>query len=286
MKKLVLILFLFGISLAGYSQVGIGVQRPSSTSMLEVHSPSGNKGVLLPKVALTHKEVFAPITGDQNDPGNIGLLVFNQTQDSAKGLVVGYYYWTGSSWSSFVDKEEILAAIEGKLIGGNVYYGPVAEGNQSVLYTKGKDSSGKEIIEELNLLPGLIESITTASEETLFQIREKLGYDISEQIVYTGKSIKGNYVYSFYTTTSLESDNAEAKGIHLNKSVLELLTSGKVFKIMLLDSKYQLIDIGITDIEINTEGVLKFSLGTPNFYLTLPEGNYGVIVELTSTKKI
>jgi len=286
MKKLVLILFLFGISLAGYSQVGIGVQRPSSTSMLEVHSPLGNKGVLLPKVALTDKGVFAPITGDHDNPRNIGLLVFNQTEDSEKGLVVGYYYWTGSSWSSFVDREEIIAAIEGKLIGGNVYYGKIGESNTEVLYTKRKDNSGKEIIEELNLLPGLIDNMANASDETLFDIKEKLGYNISEQIVYTGKSIKGKYVYSVYTTTSLENDNAEAKGVYLDKKVLELLTSGEVYRIMLLDSKYQLMDISITDIEINTEGVLKFSLGTPNFYLTLPEGKYGVIVELISTKKI
>ncbi|MDM1398632.1 hypothetical protein HX049_15910 [Myroides odoratimimus] len=286
MKKLVLILFLFGVSLAGYSQVGIGVQRPASASMLEVHSPDGNKGVLLPKVALTDKGLFAPIIGDHDDPRNIGLLVFNQTEDSEKGLVLGYYYWTGTSWSSFIDKEEIIALIEGKLIGNNVYYGKIGQSDREVLYIKRKDSNGEEIIEELNLIPGLIDNIANASQETLFDIKQKIGYNISEQIAYIGKSIKGNYVYSFYTTTSLENDNAEAKGVHLDKNVLEFLAHGEIYKIMLLDSKYQLIDISITDIEINTEGVLNFSLGTPNFYLTLPEGKYGVIVELVSTKKI
>ncbi|AJA70433.1 hypothetical protein MYRA21_3340 [Myroides sp. A21] len=286
MRKFSLMLFLMGISVTGYAQVGIGVQKPTSASMLEVHSPDGNKGVLLPKVALTDKNVFAPINGDKNDPRHIGLVIFNQTTNPTKDLVSGYYYWTGTNWTSFVDKQEILNVIEEKQIGGNVYYGKIGAGKEQVLYVKSKDENGKEIIEELNLLPGLIDNITNASEEVVFELKDKLGYNISEKVSYIGKSIKGNYIYSFYTTTSLESDNAEAKGVSLNKSVLELLSKGEVFKIMLLDSNYKLIDISVTDIEVSQEGVLKFSLGTPNFYLTLPQGQYGMIVELISTKKI
>lgn len=285
MKKIGLILFLLGLSFSGYAQVGIGVKTPSKSAMLDIYSPNGDKGVVMPKVSLTDKNVFAPLSGDSKDPNNIGLLVFNQTDNLAKGLTKGYYYWTGNQWSSFSSAEEILNIIEGKLIAGNVYFGSIEAGKSEVLYAKKKNEQGEIINEKIDLLPTVIDNITNTTKDELFDLKQKLGYDITEEVVFTGNSIKGNFIYSFFDVTNIENDNAEVTGIKLSKVCLDLLSKGEVFKIRLLNNKYQLIDISVTDIEVTSGGVLKFSLGTPNFYLTLPEGKYGVIVELLSAKK-
>lgn len=283
MKKYFYILFLFGLSFYGYAQVGIGVKSPGVSTMLDIQNPKGDRGVLLPKVSLVDKGSFTPITGRGDDPYNIGLIVYNKTENTAKGLVEGYYYWTGREWTSFSNDIDILEIIEKQVSKGAVFYGKVQGESQDVLYTKIKNKEGIESIEVINLLPTIINNIHHVSQEDVFELKKALGYDITEQVAYTGKSIKGKYVYSFYGTTNIESDNAEVEGVPLTLDVVKLLSKGEVFKILLLDSKYQLIDISTTDIGISTKGVLKFSLGSSSMYMTLPEGKYGVIVELLSS---
>lgn len=283
MKKSFLILFLFGLSSTGFAQVGVGVKKPGTSAMLDVHSPNGDRGVILPKVTLTAKDSFAPIEGKSNDPYNIGLIVYNKTENTAKGLVSGYYYWNGSSWSEFssgIELSTIIDALAGK---GAVFYGNIEGNTGEVLYTKKIDSNGKEVVEVINLLPSIIENLKNSDNTSISVFKKLLGYDITEQVVYTGKSVKGQYVYSFYGTTNIQSDDAEVEGVSLSKESLDLLSKGEIFKVRVLDSNYQLIDINTTDIEVLSTGVLKFSLGTPNFYLTLPQGKYGVLVELLSS---
>lgn len=283
MKKYFLILFLFGLSLSGYAQVGIGVKKPAVSAMLDVHSPNGDRGVILPKIELTDKDSFSPISGNGNDPYNKGLVVFNMTESAIKGLTSGYYYWTGTQWASFSNGTDISTIIETLVSTGAVFYGVKDGSKQDVLYIKKKDSTGKEVIEVINLLPTLTDNLMTASTKEVFDFKTAIGYDITEKVVYTGRSIKGQHVYSFYGTTKIKSDDAETEGVVLSTESLNLLSKGEVFKVQVLDSRNQLIDINTTDIEILSNGVLKFSLGTPNFYLTLPEGKYGVLVELLSS---
>ncbi len=283
MKKYFLILFLLGISFYGHAQVGIGVKNPGISTMLDIQNPQGDKGILLPKVSLVSKGSFTPIKGNGDDPYNIGLIVYNKTENTSNGLVEGYYYWTGREWTSFSNDIDILELIEKQIAKGTVFYGKVQGEPQEVLYTKMKNEDGVERIEVINLLPTITNNIHHVNQEDVLELKKALGYDITEQVTYTGKSIKGKYVYSFYGTTNIESDNAEVDGVPLTLDVAKLLTKGEVFKILLLDSNYQLIDISTTDIGISTKGVLKFSLGSSSMYMTLPEGKYGVIVELLSS---
>lgn len=76
-----------------FAQVGIGTTTPNSSSALDIATT--NKGLLIPRVALTWN-------GDQNTiskTGNYpeGLLVYNT---GAAGLsTAGFYYWNGTQWT-------------------------------------------------------------------------------------------------------------------------------------------------------------------------------------------
>lgn len=74
----------------GISDVAI---TPDASSMLEVRST--NKGLLIPRVALTGTTSASPITSPATS-----LLVYNTaTAGTAPNNVTpGYYYWTGTKW--------------------------------------------------------------------------------------------------------------------------------------------------------------------------------------------
>ncbi len=287
MRKLLFVLFLLWGCFSGYSQVGIGIKDPSPSAMLDIYSARGNRGVLMPKVELLDKQSYAPILGDGNDPHNIGLIVYNMTKNISEELTQGYYYWTGSTWTRLADVDTIMDLI-GKPTAneGGVYYGKINGGTKEVLYFKKKEANGTVVDVEIDLVGALLDDFANLSEENIFNLRKVFGYDITERVVFTGKRIQGKYHYSVYGRTTIEDGNAEVQGMRLNPSSLQLLEEGNVFKIYLLNQNQQVIDMGITDIEVTTGGMLKFSLGSSSVYYTLPAGQYGVIVEFLSTREL
>lgn len=285
MRKLFFVLCLLGGYFYGYAQVGIGTRNPSSSALLDVHGVEGNKGVLMPKVALISRQSYAPLAGSSRDERNLGLIVYNTTTDSERELAPGYFYWTGTSWTALLHTEAIFDLIGQNNTKDGVYYGKINGGIQAVLYVKKKDANGNEIQEEIDLLRLLLQDISTLSEEHLYQLRKTLGYDITEHVVYTGKSVRGKYHYSVYGRTAIEDGNAEVQGVRLTRETLRLLEEGVVFDIHLLNAQQQIIDINTTDVEVTSGGLLKFSLGSSSLYYTLPAGEYGVIVDLLSTKE-
>lgn len=283
MKKLVLGLLLLGGYFMGYAQVGIGIKDPSTSAMLDVHSPNGDKGILMPKIALVEKSSFAPIKGNSSDVHNLGLIIYNTTVDTTKDLIQGYYYWTGSKWTGLPNTETVIELISNQIVNGGVYYGKINGGTKEVLYLKKIDAvTGTEINEEIDILSLLINNLTV---ENIFKLKEAMGYDVTEQVVYTGKSVKGKYHYSVYGKTQIEDGNAEAGGVSLSAETLRLLEEGVIYKVYVLNNNHQIIDINTTDIVVTNAGVLKFSLGANSLYYTLPAGEYGVIVELLSSKE-
>jgi hypothetical protein len=70
--------------------VGIGNSSPDQSAILDL-SNSNNKGVLVPKAALTKTTIAAPVTNPAT-----GLMVFNtNTQNDVQP---GYYFWDGAVW--------------------------------------------------------------------------------------------------------------------------------------------------------------------------------------------
>lgn len=81
------------------AQTGIGTTTPDTSSILDVYS--SNKGLLVPRIALTAANAATPVTNPA-----ISLLVYNTaTAGTAPNNVVpGHYYWTGSRWYPVVNK--------------------------------------------------------------------------------------------------------------------------------------------------------------------------------------
>ena len=99
MKYLPLLFLLLISSIKNFAQVGIGTTTPDASSVLDISG--SNKGVLLPKVALTNIDSAFPIANPA-----IGLLIYNTTTagTTPNNLAPGYYVWSGVRWFPVINK--------------------------------------------------------------------------------------------------------------------------------------------------------------------------------------
>lgn len=94
MKFYIFILIVIWSSVS-FSQVGINTTTPDSSSMLDVSAT--NKGVLLPRIALTGTNDITTIATPATS-----LLIYNTaTVGGANAVLPGYYYWNGAVWTPF-----------------------------------------------------------------------------------------------------------------------------------------------------------------------------------------
>ncbi len=79
------------------AQVGIGTTTPATGSLLHVDDGNGNKGILIPKVAIEDLSTAAPLDTNLE----VGTLVFNSSGSNP----IGFYYWAGptNGWSRMAD---------------------------------------------------------------------------------------------------------------------------------------------------------------------------------------
>jgi hypothetical protein len=99
MKKLLIFCFL-GFAFKTLSQnVGINgtAATPDPSAMLDVSAT--DKGMLIPRVALTAANVAGPITSPLTS-----LLIYNTATAGTvpNDVAPGYYYWDGTKWQRFV----------------------------------------------------------------------------------------------------------------------------------------------------------------------------------------
>jgi len=80
------------------SQVGIGTTSPDTSALLQIEDGNGDKGILIPNVALTSTMVSAPIS----PAPATSLLVYNTATAGSGNTAVtpGYYWWDGIQWQS------------------------------------------------------------------------------------------------------------------------------------------------------------------------------------------
>ena len=96
MKKLLYVLIIISICTSAYAQ-NIAINTTGLTAdpsaMLDVSAT--NKGVLIPRVALTSTTSAAPVTAPATS-----LLVYNTATSGSGATAVypGYYYWDGTKW--------------------------------------------------------------------------------------------------------------------------------------------------------------------------------------------
>ena len=77
------------------AQQGIGTNNANSDAVLDINAT--DKGVLLPRIALTSASSLLPVTGTASDAHN-GMTVYNTNPDMVSGLAgEGYYFWSGGA---------------------------------------------------------------------------------------------------------------------------------------------------------------------------------------------
>ena len=85
--------------------VGIGTTTPNSSALLDI--TAGNKGVLVPRVALLNA-----VDGSTIASPAVSLLIYNTATAGIPSQAVspGYYYWNGSKWVSLIVSDNSLKA--------------------------------------------------------------------------------------------------------------------------------------------------------------------------------
>jgi hypothetical protein len=78
--------------------VGINNNNPNPAAMLDI--VSSDKGIMIPRVALTSRLVAAPVVNPTNS-----LLIYNTANAGSANTVVspGYYYWDINRWRKLAD---------------------------------------------------------------------------------------------------------------------------------------------------------------------------------------
>ena len=100
MKKFAtILLFLSTTALIEITAQNVGINSdgslPNASAMLDIKS--ANKGLLIPRVALTGTNDITTISSPATS-----LLVYNTATAGSGGTAVapGFYYWNGSGWAS------------------------------------------------------------------------------------------------------------------------------------------------------------------------------------------
>jgi len=90
----IFILFFLISFITVQAQVGINTKTPANGALLDISS--SDKGLLIPRVALTGTDDVATITPS----ATTGVMVYNTVTAGALPVQVtpGFYYWNGSQW--------------------------------------------------------------------------------------------------------------------------------------------------------------------------------------------
>ena len=88
------------LATSGMAQVGINTASPANGALLDIKG--ANRGIMLPRVALTSTADVTTITPS----ATVGLLVYNTVTSGALPFQVtpGFYYWNGSQWLRFYNR--------------------------------------------------------------------------------------------------------------------------------------------------------------------------------------
>lgn len=89
----------FAIISYGQNSVGIGVASPNKNAVLELISPGGNQGLLVPKLT-TAQRTASTFTANLSAKEN-GLLVFDKDENK-------FYYWEASVWKEMASGSNLL----------------------------------------------------------------------------------------------------------------------------------------------------------------------------------
>lgn len=101
----IIIIFLLGANLFGFSQVGIG-SNPDNSAQLDISST--NKGILVPRISL---DSIKQTTLDNVNTAAESLLIYNTNENVIGGSGKGFYTFDGTQWRKLVTHHQNVAVI-------------------------------------------------------------------------------------------------------------------------------------------------------------------------------
>lgn len=215
--------------------------------------------------------------------GHIFYEYFGEEKDNNGKAKPQYIDMTSDVLNTIQNNEEIKNAIFNTVNnfsadGGNVYFGDHDSNKETpdALYTV--DKEGKKTVLDLG---HTIKEILTKESKILTEIREGLGYNISNEVKHTGNKFEGKSILTYAAYTTVKDLDADTSGVSL-----PIDYQGKkveVVDIAVYNSKNQLEKVGITDVDIKADKI-DFALGSGILYTTLPAGSYKVVVQFVVAK--
>ncbi|HYG20206.1 MAG TPA: tail fiber domain-containing protein [Ohtaekwangia sp.] len=189
----ILVLIVYQYSAAQNVGINASGNSPDASAMLDVSAT--NKGLLIPRVALTATNAAGPITSPATS-----LLVYNiaTAGTSPYNVVPGYYYWNGTLWIPFLVPS---GGINGAWMmtgnsGINTATNFLGNTDDKQLIFKSNNQSFLEIGTRQAL--GLVQSYPDYTEvaEKVFYVRSALQFDAPNASFYKPKlwtDINGNF---------------------------------------------------------------------------------------------
>ena len=155
--------------------VGIGVTNPSAVFEVE----SNDKGILIPRVALTSANVTSPITNPNGGALLESTLIYNTTTAGVgeNEVTPGFHYWNGSRWIKFDTNET----------GKSKYYTAIGTTNASASPTKA-------------LLPEMQITFTPKSNVVMIQFSASGFSGASQAALFFDLRLNGSLVKGFQTS--------------------------------------------------------------------------------------
>jgi hypothetical protein len=147
MYSLTILTFLLSVVVIK-AQVGIGTPTPNASAMLDISST--NKGLLVPRIALTGTGDKTTIPSPQTS-----LLVYNKATAGSGTTAVtpGYYYWNGTAWERLTVASSLSASAW--TLSGNKGTNPAVNfigttDNKSLLFKVNNVLAGKLSVTDVN----------------------------------------------------------------------------------------------------------------------------------------
>lgn len=187
--------------------VGIGA-TPATSAKLDITAT--DRGLLIPRVALTAKNVAAPIAAPATS-----LLVYNTatTGVSPNNVVPGYYYWNGAAWVGFTGSNSNDWSITGNTGTGAANYVGTTDAVDLKISTNGTErmrvlSNGQVVVNSTAVPPASDRfSVynTTTSDYAINGYSTLTGVGVYGQNTGTGIAVRGTNTstgYGVYGTTA------------------------------------------------------------------------------------
>ncbi|WP_010250090.1 hypothetical protein [Myroides injenensis] len=220
-----------------------------------------------------------------------GAIVYKYSaEDDEDGNPVNYYINMSSDIYNAIENNKEVKEIINNTVnqymskGGNVYFGtiPGKEINGEVLYRKEVDDKGNETIKVIDIAESILNIFNDNSSKIVQEIKNQLGYNVTTAVVSTGNKFEGKQIMTFKGTVKINNLDAETGGVLIPGDYQTKID--KVYAIKLFDPKGNALNVATTDVDV-VNGVIEFSLGSGNYYTTLPAGNYSAVIEFTANKE-